>query len=172
MRRLALVATFLVATFIGGLALAESPLSARQVEAFVATLEDMSRTAGAGAASPAASARYWLLEAGASQEAQHVLGRHGFTETSWGETAYRVINAYLVLKDGGAGHSGAMDEEIQQAVQEIENDADLSESQRAEFIARLRASREDILKSRVGSEQDMAVVRPFAPRLDRLITPD
>lgn len=162
----------LIATLFGAPARAESPLPARQVEAFVASLEEMSRTQAAVSHIQAATARYWLLEAGAAHDAHRVLTRHGFTETSWGETAYRVINAYLVLKDGGAAHSGAMDEDIQQAVKEIENDAELSEAQRAEFIARLRASREEILRSRVGSEQDLAVVRPFEARLDKLIAPD
>jgi hypothetical protein len=101
-----------------------------------------------------------------------VLSKYNYTPEEWMDTAGRVFGVYAAVKYDEA--KVEMEADLLEAREEIEKDASLPPEQKKEILKNLeqsQASFQQALKNRP-SEADMAVVKPFVPRMDEMFEAD
>jgi coenzyme F420-reducing hydrogenase alpha subunit len=100
-------------------------------------------------------------------ELEKVVKQHGFSSVDqWGETGDRVFRAWFALEMDQQG--GVAQQEMQQALAEIENSPHMTEEQKAQMRAMMQSATSAMDTARNAPESDKRAVRPFMDELRAL----
>ncbi|GAB1409179.1 hypothetical protein MASR1M90_03330 [Desulfovibrionales bacterium] len=108
----------------------------------------------------------WTVGMQTHQEFLSVLNKNGFDVASWEAVVPEVIQAYMAIQFGKDGTDAVA--QMQQSLQEIEQNPDIPEGQKAEIRTQMQASIAEFEKILATSPENQDVVRPFVPRLNTI----
>lgn len=106
----------------------------------------------------------WLQESAHRNEVASILDKHGYDMESWSAVAQQIVQAYMAVKLGQDGQDviGQMEE----SRRAIESSKDLPQEYKAQMLAQMDASMEELKKSLDAPAADQAAVSPHIEELD------